>query len=212
MLSKAKHLFLFILIFNLFSSCKNEIKQDTVSAETIINTDTLPVARTSIQKYPAWISEFQRLRQALYQNDSATLLTFFEFPLTDEQSIGLSQAIQFRTVDYDKYPVTYTVKTAKDIQLYFTKIFPIDLIRSLLPIKSDSLLASNFATTADWKNLNDEATYSTTISYEKSEQTLSIILNAAYGKDEEKTESAVVYLFKLNKNNALKFDKIVMAG
>lgn len=201
----------YILSFSfafIVSSCRNEIKQNTISSETVINTDTLAIVDTSIQKYPVWILEFQRLRQALYQNDIATITTFFDFPLTTEQVDGLSSAILFNT---NKEIRNISFKDTVKFKKYGNQIFPIDFVKSLLPIKSDSLLLNKFASAAEWKRPKDETTYSTTITYETSEQSLSIILNAAYGKGDEKTESAVVYIFKL-KNNQLKFDKVVMAG
>jgi hypothetical protein len=208
MLSKAKHLFTFGLISVLFLSCKNEIKQDVTSAETIVNTDS-SVNNQITAKYPTWILEFQRLRQALYQNDISTIATFFDFPLTTEQVDGLSSAILFNT---NKEINIISIKDTIEYKKYNHQIFSTDFVKSMLPIKSDSLLANNFASSTEWKRPKDETTYSTTITYEISEQSLSIILNAAYGKGDEKTESAVVYLFKLNKNNQLKFDKVVMAG
>ncbi len=201
----------YILSFSfafIISSCRNEIKQNTISSETVINTDTLAIVDTSIQKYPVWILEFQRLRQALYQNDIATITTFFDFPLTTEQVDGLSSAILFNT---NKEIRNISFKDTVEFKKYGNQIFPTDFVKSLLPIKSDSLLLNKFASAAEWKRPKDETTYSTTITYETSEQSLSIILNAAYGKGDEKTESAVVYIFKL-KNNQLKFDKVVMAG
>jgi hypothetical protein len=208
MLSKAKHIFTFGFISILFFSCKNEIKQDVTSSETIVKSDTLATQQNS-PKYPIWILEFQRLRQALYQNDIFTITTFFDFPLTTEQVNGLSSAILFNTNKEIKH---FSINDSIEYKKYNHQIFPTDFVKSMLPIKSDSLLVNNYATSIEWKRPKDEITYNTTITYESAEQSLSIILNAAYGKGDEKTESAVVYFFKLNKNNQLKFDKVVMAG
>jgi hypothetical protein len=149
------------------------------------------------------------LRQALYQNDIFTITTFFDFPLTTEQVNGLSSAILFNTNKEIKH---FSINDSIEYKKYNHQIFPTDFVKSMLPIKSDSLLVNNYATSIEWKRPKDEITYNTTITYESAEQSLSIILNAAYGKGDEKTESAVVYFFKLNKNNQLKFDKVVMAG
>ena len=97
MLSKAKHFFIFSIILIVFSSCKNEIKQDVTSAETIINTDSLTVVQVDAQKYPIWILEFQKFRQALYQNDLPVIKSFFDFPLTTEQADGLLAVINYNT-------------------------------------------------------------------------------------------------------------------
>jgi hypothetical protein len=83
-------------------SCKNEIKQDLTSVEAITNADTLAIVDTTIQKYPIWILEFQRLRQAVYQNDLPVIKSFFDFPLSNEQANGLLAVINFNTKRFKK--------------------------------------------------------------------------------------------------------------
>jgi hypothetical protein len=97
-------------------SCKNEIKQDTVSSETITNADTLAIVDTTTQKYPIWILEFQRLRQAVYQNDIAVIKSFFDFPLSEEQADGLLAVINYNTgKDLRKLPNCNRKKNLRNI-------------------------------------------------------------------------------------------------
>lgn len=215
MLSKAKHLFIFGLILILFSMCKNEIKQDITSTETIINTDSLVIPNITTQKYPIWILEFQKLRQALYQNDLPTIKSFFDFPLTNEQADGLLAVINYNT-NKDVRKVT-KLQTEEEFVKYYQQIFRTDFVKGFLPIKSDSLLRNNFATSDRWKIKNDDAQYSSSISYDESEKSLSLFLNAEYGieadgNEDSKTESAAVLIFIINKNNQLKFKNVLMAG
>lgn len=213
MLSKAKHFFTFGFILILFISCKNEIKQGLTFTETIVKKDTLVVQQTS-PKYPTWILEFQKLRQALYQNDIATIATFFDFPLTTEQVDGLSSAILFNT---NKEINIISIKDTVELKKYFHQLFPTDFVKSILPIKSDSLLLNNFETSAEWKRTNNDILYNSYVSYDDIDKSVSIMLNVKYlieknTENETTTESSLGYIFKLNKNNQLKFDKVVMAG
>lgn len=199
-----------IVCFILFSSCKNEIKQDATTAETVTNTDGLTVVDTSAQKYPTWILEFQRLRQALYQNDTDTIKSFFDFPLTDEQADGLKAAVYFNTnIELSK---AVRLNTKAELERYCNQIFPTTFVKGLLSLKSDSLVKNKLERSSEWKKPNDNATYYSSALYDEFERTLSLMLNAEYGNKDEETESATVYIFILDKNNKLKFDRIEMAG
>ena len=152
-------------------SCKNEIKQDVTSVETIINIDSLPVVDASIQKYPIWILEFQRLRQALYQNDLPTIKSYFDFPFTKEQVDGLNALMNFR-FQKSVFSCNDLSSDAK-FDKYINIIFPSDFVKGLLPIKSDSLLQNNYASSNTWKVKNDDAHYSVSVSFDASDKTLS---------------------------------------
>ncbi len=215
MLSKAKHFFIFSIILIVFSSCKNEIKQDVTSAETIINTDSLTVVQVDAQKYPIWILEFQKFRQALYQNDLPVIKSFFDFPLTTEQADGLLAVINYNTnKDFRK---ATNLQSEEEFTKYYKQIFRTDFVKGLLPMKSDSLLQNNYASSTSWKVKNDDAQYSTSVSYDASDKSVSISLDSAYGIEEDgnednKTESAAILIFIINKENKLKFDRVIMAG
>lgn len=204
-----------VVSFIFFTSCKNERKSDSVDSEAALNSDSSVVTDTLTQKYPVWISEFQKLSQALYNNDTNTITTFFDFPLNKEKSDGLLAAIYFNT----------NKEIGKDVRLtnksifikYCNQIFPSLFVKGLVSVKNDSLQINNFAKSADWKLPNDNATYHASVSYDDYEKTVSLLLNAVYGNDgsdseEDETESATVYIFKLDKNNKLKFDRVEMAG
>lgn len=191
-------------------SCKNEKKQDVTSVEAITNADTLAIVDTTIQKYPIWILEFQKLRQALYQNDLPVIKSFFDFPLTSEQADGLLAVINYNTnKDLRK---TTKLQSEEEFEKYYKQIFRVDFVKGLLPLKSDSLLQNNYVSSTSWKVKNDDAQYSTSVSYDGSDKSVSLFLNAAYGNEESKTESAAVLIFIINKENKLKFDRVIMAG
>jgi site-specific recombinase XerD len=114
-------------------SCKNEIKQDATSVETITNADTLAIVDTSTQKYPVWILEFQRLRQAVYQNDIAVIKSFFDFPLSEEQADGLLAVINYNT-GKDLRKITKLL-SEEEVMKYNKQIFRADFVKALLPMK-----------------------------------------------------------------------------
>ena len=196
-------------------SCKNEKKQDVTSVEAITNADTLAIVDTTIQKYPIWILEFQKLRQALYQNDLPVIKSFFDFPLTSDQADGLLAVINYNTnKDFRK---ATNLLSEEEFEKYYKQIFRTDFVKGLLPMKSDSLLQNNYASSTSWKVKNDDAQYSTSVSYDGSDKSVSLFLNATYGieaagNEESKTESAAILIFIINKENKLKFDRVIMAG
>ena len=99
-----------------------------------------------------------------------------------------------------------------EFEKYCNQIFPTLFVNGLLSLKSDSLAKNKLERSAGWKKPNDNAKYYSSVSYDEFERTLSLMLNAEYGNKDEETESATVYIFKLDKNNKLKFDRVEMAG
>ena len=153
-------------------SCKNEKKQDVTSVEAITNADTLAIVDTTIQKYPIWILEFQRLRQAVYQNDIAVIKSFFDFPLSEEQADGFFAVINYNTgKDLRKIA---SLKSEEEFTKYYKQIFRADFVKALLPMKSDSLSKNNYASSDKWKIKNDDVQYSTSVSYDASDKSVSI--------------------------------------
>jgi hypothetical protein len=210
-----KIIFSILILFASFLSCKNEIKQDLTSSETITNADTLAMLILQLQKYPIWILEFQRFRQAVYQNDITVIKSFFDFPLSEEQADGLLAVINYNT-GKDLRKIT-KLQSEEEFTKYNKQIFRADFVKALLPMKSDSLSKNNYASSDKWKIKNDDAQYSTSVSYDASDKSVSISLDAAYGIEENgnednKTESAAILIFKINKENKLKFDRVIMAG
>ncbi|MBK8353670.1 MAG: hypothetical protein IPL21_19060 [Saprospirales bacterium] len=135
--------------------------------------------------------------------------------MTSEQADGLLAVINYNTnKDLRK---TTKLQSEEEFEKYYKQIFRADFVKGLLPMKSDSLLQNNYVSSTSWKVKNDDAQYSTSVSYDKSVKSVSLFLNAAYGieaygNEESKTESAAVLIFIINKENKLKFDRVIMAG
>ena len=109
------------------------------------------------------------------------------------------------------------LQSEEEFTKYYKQIFRTDFVKGLLPMKSDSLLQNNYASSTSWKVKNDDAQYSTSVSYDASDKSVSISLDSAYGIEEDgnednKTESAAILIFIINKENKLKFDRVIMAG
>lgn len=118
--------------------CKTKFSNNELSTQKL----TFEETKDSIQTFPNWILEFKRLRAALYQNNMDSLCTFFDFPLTKEQSEGLVAAVNFRATSTSGE--TIQIHTKQDFIEYSWQIFPTDYVKGLLPIKSDSLLKDEF--------------------------------------------------------------------
>ncbi len=212
------HIILFsCLIFLL--SCKNEQKKERYSEVIKEKSENINEDRSdspSLNKTDLiWLSEFQRFRQALYLDNLNEINSFFIFPLSEKQADGLLSVIYFNTgKDLRKQT---KLQTKNDFVKYYKHIFRTEFKKGLLPIKSDSLLRYKFAASDEWKIINDETLYSTSVSYDESDKLLSISLDVEYviqtdGNMDAKTESSVIFIFKINKENKLKYDRIIMAG
>ena len=191
-------------------SCKSHSTPEMEAAPTSEQMTT-DVSMESKKEYPLWITEFKRLRDALYQNNIEEIKSFFDFPLTDDQSTGLFNASQVMSGNEVK---NFDIITEEEFTKDYTKIFTSEFIKGLLPIKSDSLLANQYAHSPEWKRKGDNAVYTTSATFEEHDQILSLYLNSTYFiEDSEETsgESAVVFMFKM-KNGKLKFDGVMMAG
>ena len=53
-------------------------------------------------KFPKWITSFQELRSALYQNDFNKLNSFFTFPIKSNEDNNLMNLWMICTNDYNK--------------------------------------------------------------------------------------------------------------
>ncbi|MBX7225451.1 MAG: hypothetical protein K1X55_05435 [Chitinophagales bacterium] len=194
-----------------FLSCKSHSTPTTPAIDAVAPTSeqiSTNVSAESKKEYPMWITEFKRLRDALYQNNMEELQSFFDFPLTDDQSTGLFNAGQFMSGR------EVNIVTKEEFIKSYTALFPQDFIKGLLPLKSDSLLLNQYAASPEWKRKGDNAVYTTSASFEEHDQILSLYLNATYFiEDSEETsgESAVVFMFKM-KNGKLTFEGVMMAG
>ena len=183
--------------------CKTKFSNNELSTQKL----TFEETKDSIQTFPNWILEFKRLRAALYQNNMDSLCTFFDFPLTKEQSEGLVAAVNFRATSTSGE--TIQIHTKQDFIEYSWQIFPTDYVKGLLPIKSDSLLKDEFFASPKWKLPKENAEYFTSVSYDN--------VNYFTGENGENGElemyeSAAVFIFKMDKNHKLKFDQMIMAG
>ena len=165
-----------------------------------------------------WIDNFKVLRTAIYQNNLAVVKQYFSFPVLNSnneiwQFILPEEALTKKKFAGDKIVPFYE----KDLVLYFNKIFPKPLIKSMLKIKSDELYKKGYAETAEQYD-DSTTTYRLYATYEKKTGLLS--LNLAYNqiiKDEKGTildsgESNVIYYFTVQKNGRLLFKEIRLAG
>jgi hypothetical protein len=193
--------------------CKSRFSSKQFSTEKL----KVEEKHDSIKTYPNWIMEFKRLRAALYQNNIDSLCTFFDFPLTKEQSEGLVAAVNFRASTVTGESIR--IITKQDFIDYSWQIFPTDYVKGLLPIKSDSLLKNNFNASPKWELPKENEEYFTFVSYDESEESISLSFNVNYFTGEkgdngtlDMYESAAVFIFKMDKNHRLKFDQMIMAG
>ncbi len=161
-----------------------------------------------------WIEDFRAFRNAVYRNDTAAVKSFFKFPLKgDTWFLVLSEKELQSKSSNEKFGAF----AASDFNQYYSKIFPVHFITTLLKIKSEELYSKGAYETVELRE-NSTTTYKMHASFDKEEQRLSLNLNFnVVEKDEQGEvidggESTVIYIFRVLKNGHLQFDKIMLAG
>lgn len=161
-----------------------------------------------------WIEDFRAFRNAVYRNDTAAVKSFFKFPLKGDTWFLVLSEKELQSKSSNEKFGTFT---AVDFNKYYSKIFPVHFITTLLKVKSEELYNKGEYETPEFRE-NSTTTYKMHASFDKEEQRLSLNLNFnVVEKDEQGEvidggESTVIYIFRVLKNGHLQFDKIMLAG
>jgi hypothetical protein len=166
--------------------------------------------QNSNDKSPRWVTSFQELRGALYQNDFSKINSFFTFPIKSNKDNNLMSLWLICTDDYnDSKPFT-----SEDFKKYQAKIFRPELIQALLSIKSDSLALNNQAFSSK-KYRKNGYIYVAFVQRDRKHNTLTISLNSQEANQkyiERSTENNTYLIFKILPSGDLKFSNIALAG
>ncbi len=214
-----------LLIYPLvFSSCENKEQKTrtdqtgTVKKYSVNEPDQNSIVAVQEQAVRRdWVEDFIDFRKALYENNTAKLKTYFDFPLYDDAAsiwnvCPLTEAERnSRDKEVDDAEAFYE----KDFDRYYKRIFDNKFLSGILKLKSAALLNTGMTQTEEFPDAS--APY---IMYASTDEGLKTLeLNMAFrnigtdgdGKSIE-GESNVVYVFDVIEGKKLKFKKIVIAG
>lgn len=208
---------LFIVFFavGFLISCKSNQSEKNIDNVTEVNTDTLSSETTidsnDTQKKDNIFSQFHRLRLSLVMQDPKLITTFFDFPLTDDQAIGLETALQFTSTS----KIVGDITLQKDFENNIANIFDKKVIKALGEISLDELKQKKVATSKVFHIPNDKTDYAVYVYIDDTEGNLDISVNATYPPSEDNEdalESAAIYNFKQDSSGKLKFKQVLSAG
>src|SRR5689334_6765883 len=118
-----KFLTTLLLVISFFWAGAKHFTDSAVPHDTVIN-----------KKEPiAWIDDLKLFRTAVYQNDKATVKQYFKFPLYNvANEIWL---LVLKESEYEKVAGKKELAfTEKDLDKYYSKIFPSSFKKSILKI------------------------------------------------------------------------------
>ncbi|WP_316807902.1 hypothetical protein [Pedobacter agri] len=205
------------------SSCKNKPDQSTHVSDLAAKNDTstLSKATTGIsaenKSNTSWVDDLKDFRQALYSKDVAKLKTYFSFPVGDD---NWGYPVQFTADELKERKAKYTNPSLlyeKDFERYYDQIFDKDLLKSIMKLKTASLLQKHEAETQEF-NEGDFNFKLLANCYEEDKTTLH--LNLSYtnnavdenGDPVSEGEHNKIYVFDILDGKKLRFQRIVFAG
>lgn len=176
------------------------------------NSHTVALQKDSSLK--SWIDDFKAFRNAVYNNDTAKLKSYFSFPVSGTNDIWYilldGKELQEKKIDDS------TQFTESDFSKYHKKLFTNYFIKALLKIKSIDLLKKGKSQSPTIKD--GDTNIKLYASYNRKEKTLTF--NLSYNtpwKEKDGVvldggESNIIYSFRILKNNRLQFVKVMIAG
>lgn len=163
-----------------------------------------------------WIDNLRHFRDAVYQKDIAKTKAFFSFPVAREGNEIWYLAYGANEQKIDMLTDKPKPFTEKDLEQYYSKLFPKAFINSLLKVKTDILYRKGSFETPVIKE--GSQTYILYATYDKTSGMLelNLALKTGYidaGNDEDEVgESNIIYAFKVLPNGHLQFSHVSLAG
>ncbi len=199
----------FLLLLALFLFGLN-----SANAEISRFNNSYTVALQKDSSLKSWIDDFKSFRNAVYNNDTAKLKSYFSFPVSGTNDIWY---ILLDGKEFEEKKINDTTRfTESDFSKYHKKLFTNYFIKALLKIKSEDLLKKGKSQSPTIKD--GDTNIHLYASYSKKEKI--VTLNLSYntpGKEKDGVmldgfESNVIYSFRILKNNRLQFVKVMIAG
>ncbi|MCB9033668.1 MAG: hypothetical protein H6553_07515 [Chitinophagales bacterium] len=207
-----KYIVLFSIVGFLVSCKPNQPEKNAENVtEVPADSSTTTFVETTNDVKNDVYSQFNRLRLALASQNPKLITTFFDFPLTDNQAIGLEEVLKFTTTS----KIVGDITLQKDFENNIANLFDKKVIKALGEISIEELKEKNVAQSKIFHLPNDNADYSVYVYTDEAEGNLDISVNATYPPSEDNEdalESAAIYNFKKDSNDKLKFKQVLMAG
>lgn len=162
-----------------------------------------------------WIDNFRQLRDAVYQKDIAKTKAFFTFPVTREGNEIWYLAYEGNEQKLSNINDKPKPFTEKDLEQYYSKLFPKAFVNSLLKVKTDILFSKGSFETPAIKE--GPQTFILYASFDKASRMLTLNLASKTPVDtgngeNEVGEFNIIYEFKVLPNGHIKFSHVAMAG
>lgn len=164
----------------------------------------------STQQYSSnWIDNFRAFRTAVYQADKTKVKSFIDFPIMNENN-----EIWY-LVNPENENLSDKIKpfTEKDFDQYFGKLFTKEFKDCIQKIKTQELYNTGYFETIEFHN-GKETAYKMYATVDKKERslTLNLAFKTMIKDSNDAGESNILYYFKIEQNEALKFIQVRLAG
>lgn len=199
---------LFALVLLAFISCKDGSEQKI--------TETSVIANDSAAVNDEWLADFKRFREAVYHNDIATIKSFIDFPVMNENNeiwdlAYLGEEIMPETQN----EIQIKPFTETEFEKRCSFIFPRHFIKSLLKVKTDSLLRNGQYETIEF-NEQDSFYYKMYVDIDSGKRlNLHLWSNKPIKIEDgefDAAEFSIMYEFDIINNKHLKFRRVRLAG
>lgn len=163
-----------------------------------------------------WIADFKILRDAVYQNDKAKVMSFFTFPIMNPSNEIWFLVLSENEREAKNLTASIAPFTENDFYKYYKKLFPPAFTKTILKIKSAELFNKGEAQSDEIKVGNTTHTMYASVDKETNVLSLNLSYNTVWKDDNGEItdggESTVIYSFKIVKNAHLQFMYIRIAG
>jgi predicted DNA binding CopG/RHH family protein len=189
-------------------ACKEKTTAFKSKAESF-NTNS---SDTSNSTQLSWIDNFRKFRTAICQGDKATVKTFIDFPIMNENNELWDLVFLENENQPNKISDSIKPFSEKDFDKYFNKIFSKQFITSILKVKTAELEKNGQFQTIEFSE-GKSTFYHMAATYIKSDKELNLNLSSKtiYENDDD-GEFNILYHFKVSDNGQIKFSKVRLAG
>lgn len=199
---------LFTLVLLAFISCNDGTKQN-MTETAVATTDSAAVK-------DEWIADFKKFRDAIYHNDRKTIKSFFDFPIMNENN----EIWELAYLGEEIIPETQYERQIKpfneaEFNERLSSIFPKHFIKSLMKVKTDSLLINGHYETIEF-NEHDSFYYKMYVEIDSGKRlNLHLWSNQPIKIEDgefDTAEFSILYEFGIINRKHLKFNRVRLAG
>jgi hypothetical protein len=175
------------------------------------------ISVTGFSQKRSCIESFKTFRDAVYNNDTATIKSYFSFPFENFANEIWYLVLTEKELEAKNLGMgEITPFTEKDFNRYYKKLFPKQFVKALLKVKSADLFNNGKVESPEIKDGNTSITIYASLDKEESTLTLNVAYNTAWqeksGEIMDGGESNVIYNFRMLNNGQLLFLNVRLAG